>query len=202
MDPRIVVLSVLLLVTAGCTLATVDVNVVSERTSLENQILGSYNRLTEDVLLVASVRGISPTGTVSPRPPRSPEGRDAAEALETIAFHADDVERFKELGWVGENREGLLTTFPRVSPPDLSPEMKRFVTLYTDDEFRQVVEETNRGREVVMRRVIQTSDRFTEKDLPAVRRVFARMNREKSPPGTKVQQDDGTWTVMSGVKAP
>jgi len=173
----------------------VDVGIVSERTSLENQVLGSYNRLTEDVLLVASVRGVTPTGTISTPPPRSPENRDAAAALETIAFHADDIETFKRLGWVGENSEGLLTTFPRDVPADLPPDLKRFVTLYSDDEFRQVVQETNQARETVMRRVIQTSDRFTSADLPAIRRVFAKMNREKSPQGTRVQTDDGRWTT-------
>ncbi|GAB4296846.1 MAG: hypothetical protein Fur0034_06330 [Desulfuromonadia bacterium] len=181
---------------AGCTLATVDVGIISERTSLENQVLGSYNRLSEDLLLVASVRGVTPTGTIATPAPRSPESRDATAAMETIAFHADDIETFKRLGWVGENLEGLLTTFPRVVPADLPPELKRFVTLYSDDEFRQVVEETNQARETVMKRVIQTSDRFTSADLPAIRRVFARMNREKSPRGTRVQTEDGRWTTL------
>src|SRR5512137_442123 len=92
----------------GCTLAKVDVNVVSERTSLENQVLGTYNSLSEDLLLVASVRGISPTGKIEEPPRRSPEQQEATKAMETIAFHADDLESFKRLGWVGENREGLL----------------------------------------------------------------------------------------------
>src|SRR5512137_895625 len=93
----------------GCTLAKVDVNVVSERTSLENQVLGTYNSLSEDLLLVASVRGVSPTGKIEAPAQHTPEQQDATRALETISFHADDVESFKRLGWVGENRDGLLT---------------------------------------------------------------------------------------------
>ena len=38
---------------AGCTLAQVKVDVVSERTSLENQVLGTYNALDREMLLVA-----------------------------------------------------------------------------------------------------------------------------------------------------
>ena len=102
-----------LLLMGGCTLAKVDVKVVSERTSLENQVLGTYNSLSEDLLLVASVRGVSPTGKIASPPVRSQEQQDATQALETVAFHADDLENFKRLGWAGENREGLVTPFPR-----------------------------------------------------------------------------------------
>ena len=58
---------------SACTLAKVDVNVVSERTALENQVLGSYNALTQDVLLVASVRGVDPTVAIKTPPKKSRE---------------------------------------------------------------------------------------------------------------------------------
>jgi len=180
----------------GCTLAKVDVNVVSERTSLENQVLGTYNRLSEEVLLVASVRGVSPTGKIEARPQRSPEQQDATRALETISFHADDLESFKRLGWAGENREGLITAFPREIPKNLPSDLKTFATLYNEEEFRQVIEEVNHSREVLMQRVVQTNENFTAKDLPVIRKVFAKINRQSSAPGTKVQADDGTWGVQ------
>lgn len=186
-------LLVTLLMLGGCTLAKVDVNVVSERTSLENQVLGSYNRLSEELLLVASVRGVSPTGRIETPPQRSPEQQDATRALETISFHADDLEAFKRLGWAGENREGLITPFPRNLPKNLPPELKSFATLYSEEEFRQVIGEVNRSREVLMLRVVQTNENFTAKDLPVIRKVFARINRQSSAPGTKVQADDGSW---------
>jgi hypothetical protein len=181
---------------AGCTLAKVDVKVVSERTSLENQVLGSYNSLSEDLLLVASVRGVSPTGKIEPPPRRSPEQQDATRALETIAFHADDLESFKRLGWAGENREGLITPFPREIPKGLTPELQAFATLYSEAEFRQVIGEVNEARKVLMQRVVQTNENFTAKDLPAIARVFAKVNRQNSAPGTKVQADDGSWSTQ------
>jgi hypothetical protein len=184
-----------LLLLGGCTLAKVDVNVVSERTSLENQVLGSYNRLSEDLLLVASVRGVSPTGKIEAPQPRSPEQQDAVRALETISFHADDLESFKRLGWVGENRDGLITPFPRTMPDNLPADLKSFATNYSDEEFRQVLDEVNQARDVLMLRVIQTNENFTAKDLPAIRQVFAKINRQNSAPGTRVQADDGTWST-------
>jgi hypothetical protein len=191
---KIGLFSVLLLL-GGCTMAKVDVKVVSERTSLENQVLGSYNSLSEDLLLVASVRGVSPTGKIAAPPVRSQEQQDATVALETIAFHADDLESFKRLGWAGEGREGLITAFPREIPKGLTPELQAFATLYNEDEFRQVIAEVNQAREVLMRRVVQTNENFTEKDLPAIRKVFAKINRQNSALGTKVQADDGSWST-------
>ena len=183
----------LLVLLSGCTLAKVDVNVVSERTSLENQVLGTYNALSEDVLLVASVRGVSPTGKVETPPRHSPEQQEAAQALENIAFHADDVETMKRLGWVGENLDGTLTAFPREVPEKAPDELKAFASRFHEGEFRQVVDEVNRSREILMNRVVRTNENFTAKDLPAIRKVFARVNRQNSAPGTKVQLDDGKW---------
>jgi hypothetical protein len=186
-----ILLSMVLLV--GCTLAKVDVNVVSERTSLENQVLGSYNSLSEDLLLVASVRGVSPSGKIDAPPRRSPEHRDALNALETISFHADDLESFKRLKWVGENRDGLITPFTRAIPPNLPTDLKAFSTLYSDAEFNQVVSEINGARELLFLRVVQTNENFTVKDIPAIRKIFADLNRQNSAPGTRVQGDDGRW---------
>ncbi|MBJ6749156.1 DUF1318 domain-containing protein [Geomonas sp. Red421] len=192
---RVSVAALLLAGSYGCTLAKVDVNVVSERTSLENQVLGTYNALSEDVLLVASVRGVSPTGKVETPPKHSPEQQEAAQALENIAFHADDVEALKRLGWVGENLEGTLTSFSREVPEKAPADLKTFAGRFGEGEFRQVVNEVNRSREILMLRVVQTNENFTAKDLPAIRRVFARVNRQNSAPGTKVQEDDGKWVT-------
>ncbi len=186
----------LALFVSGCTLAKVDVNVVSERTSLENQVLGTYNSLNEDMLLVASVRGVSPTGLIDAPPRHTPEQADAVRAMETIAFHADDIETFKRFGWVGENQEGLLTTFARETPKVTSEELKSFAANYSEAEFQQVVKEVNQSREVLMMRVVQTNENFTVKDLPAIRKVFARISRQNSAPGSKVQEADGRWQTL------
>ncbi len=181
---------------SGCTLAKLDVNVVSERTSLENQVLGTYNSLSEDMLLVASVRGVSPTGKIDAPPRHTPEQADATRAMETIAFHADDIETFKRFGWVGENQEGLLTPFTRETPKVTSEELKSFAANYSEAEFQQVVKEVNQAREVLMMRVVQTNENFTVKDLPAIRKVFAKINRQNSAPGSKVQEADGRWQTL------
>ena len=191
---RVLIALVPLIALFGCTLAKVQVNVVSERTTLENQVLGSYNSLNREVLTVASVRGVDPLGRIEAPPRRSGEQEDVAAALQTIAFHSDDLDAFKRLGWVGENNEGLLTSFPMVK--DNVPEgLGEFAARYKEDEFAYVVGQINEAREKVMRRVIQINETFTQDDLPKIRRVFGKLNLENASPGDRVQAEDGTWTV-------
>jgi len=186
--------ALLILFLSACTLAKVDVNVVSERTALENQVLGSYNDLTQDVLLVASVRGVDPSGTIKTPPKKSREHQNAVEAVETLAFHEDDVDAFKRLGWVGEDNQGRLAPFPlqRDKIPD---DLRAFSERYQKPEFEAVLAQVNKARDAVMQRVVETNPDLTEKDLPRIRRIFARINRENALSGEKIQQEDGAWTV-------
>jgi len=183
-----------LVVQFGCTLAEVKVNVASERTSLENQILGSYNSLSEETLLVASVRGVDPLGRIQIPPRKSREQQDAITAMQVMSFHADDVESFKRLGWAGEGNQGLLKGFPlaRDKAPD---DLKDFAARYGQQEFDAVLAEVNRAREAVMRRAIETNASLTQADLPKVRGVFAKLAVDTARPGEKLQAADGTWTV-------
>ena len=179
---------------SGCTLAEVKVNVASERTSLENQILGSYNSLSEETLLVASVRGVDPLGRIQAPPRKSGEQQDAITAMQVLSFHADDVESFKRLGWVGEGNQGLLTGFP-ISRDHAPDELKDFAARYRQQEFDSVLAEVNRARETVMRRAIETNAALTQTDLPKVRGVFAKLNEDTSRTGDRLQNPDGSWTV-------
>lgn len=184
----------LLLPLAACTLAKVDVTVVGERTALENQVLGAYNSLDQEMLLVASVRGVDPEGRLRRPPPKSADQRDAVQAMQVLAFHDDDVRAFKRLGWVGEDRGGLLSAFPleRASPPE---GLEEFARTYQDGEFKSVVSAVNGAREVVMRRAIALNEGLSEGDLPRVREVFGRLNADNALPGDRVQAADGSWTV-------
>lgn len=181
-------------VLAGCTLAKVDVNVVSQRTALENQVLGSYNALSNDVLLVASVRGVDPTGKIETPPRKSREHQNAVTAMETLAFHEDDVDAFKRLRWVGENNEGFLTAFP-MNREKTAHDLEAFAASYPEDELLSVVKQVNQARKVIMMRVVETNVDFTEKDLPQIQKVFAKLNREKALPGDRIQTEDGSWAT-------
>jgi uncharacterized protein YdbL (DUF1318 family) len=178
----------------GCTLAQVKVNVASERTSLENQILGSYNALSEETLLVASVRGVDPLGRIQTPVKKSQEQQDAVTAMQVLSFHADDVDAFKRLGWVGEDNQGLLK--PLGMTHDKTPaDLKDFATRFGQKEFNSVVAEVNAAREAIMRRAIETNASLTPADMPKVRAVFAKLAADTAKPGDKLQLADGSWTV-------
>lgn len=182
-----------LAVTGGCTLAEVKVDVVSERTSLENQVLGTYNALDSEMLQVASVRGVDPSGEVRTPPAKSQEARDVVLSMQTLSFHDDDLQRFKRLGWVGEGADGLIEPFERTGnvPEELAP----FVARFTDEEFRAVVKAVNEARMAVMRRVVALNEDLDDGDLPEVQQVFGRLNSDGAKSGERIQRADGTWEI-------
>ena len=177
----------------GCTLAKVDVNVVGERTALENQVIGTANSLDREMLAVASVRGVDPSGRFREPPARSGDARDATAALQVIEFNSDDLAAFKKLGWVGEANNGYLKQFPMAgTPPD---DLKDFAARYSQAEFDSVVAKVNEARKTVMARVIMLNESFTMKDMPAVESIFGKLNTGAALKGEKIQLADGRWTV-------
>ena len=189
---RIVLVAVMII--QGCTLAKVNVEVVSERTTLENQILGTYNALDREMLLAASVRGVDENGRMKIPPKKSKGRKDAVEAMQIIDFHSDDMRRFKDLGWVGENRSGLIEVLgmDKTSVPET---LQGFAEGIKRDEMDSIVSHTNQARETIMQRVIDMNETLSDEDMPKIRQVFADMNAKSALPGDKVETGDGTWTV-------
>ncbi|MBF0225070.1 MAG: DUF1318 domain-containing protein [Desulfobacterales bacterium] len=185
---------IMLLFIGGCTIADVKVEVMSERTSLENQVLGTYNSLDTQMLLFASVRGVDSTGNIKPPPKQSPDQMDAIVAMQVLSFHADDLQGFKSLGWVGENNEGLLKPFP-MNKDKVSDDLKVFSERFAQDEFNSVLEQINKSREIIMQRVIDTNENLSKKDVPEIKKIFGKLNRETASIGEKIQKEDGTWIV-------
>ena len=183
-----------LTVFSGCTLADVKVEMLSERTALENQVLGAYNALDSQMLLAASVRGVDSSGNINRPPEQSREQEETIQAMQIIDFHADDLDRFKRLGWVGENNQGLIEPFAmdRDAVPD---DLKEFAQRYSAEEFDYVIQKINESREKIMMRVIYMNEDLRESDLPEVRTIFAKINAEKARPGEKIQDRDGTWQI-------
>lgn len=174
-------------VVAGCGGPLVGVTVVDERTALENQVLGTYQELNQEVLLVASVRYIDPKGKLQKTPEIPPGKKKVIRAMQRASFNKDDIERFKALGVLGENKEGGITL---LAPDKVPPEEKAFV--------QNLVEEENADRQVIMERVIETNEKLSSKDLPRVRKMFAALNRDKARPGDMIQLENGSWVKKEG----
>ncbi|RJP77838.1 MAG: DUF1318 domain-containing protein [Desulfobacteraceae bacterium] len=184
---------ILMICISGCTLAKVDVEVLSERTALENQILGTYNSLDREMLMVASVRGVDTQGNIRKPPVKSREKQDAIAAIQLIDFHSDDLFYFKKLGWVGENNKGLLEPF-EMDKKQVPPELMEFSRRFSPEEFNSIVREVNQARLVIMQRVIDMNENLKDSDMPKVQQIFAGMNAENADAGDKIQDDRGAWT--------
>ncbi len=182
----------ILLGLSGCTLADVKVEMLSERTALENQVLGSYNSLDSQMLLAASVRGVDTSGNIARPPEHSREYKDTISAMQIIDFHEDDLDSFKQLGWAGENNQGLIEPFV-IDRTDIPENLKTFADRYSADEFEFVIAKINESREQIMRRVIYMNEDLSEADLPEVKKIFAKINAEKAVPGDKIQDANGSW---------
>ncbi|MFC1567530.1 DUF1318 domain-containing protein [Thermodesulfobacteriota bacterium] len=187
-------IGIMLVCIVGCSLAEVKVEVMSERTALENQVLGTYNALDREMLLVASVRGVDSRGRIKKPAKQSQEHKDAVTALQILSFHADDLQTFKQLGWAGENNQGLVEVF-QMNKADIPESLKDFSERFKPEEFNHVVSQINGSREIIMHRVIDMNENLSSDDMPEIRRIFGRLNTENALPGEKVQQPDGTWTV-------
>ena len=173
----------------GCGGPLVGVTVVDERTALENQVLGTYQELNQEVMLVASVRYIDPKGKLKQTAELPPGKKEVARALQRISFNKDDLNRFKAMGVVGENTKGGVSL---LSPEKVPTEDKAFLD--------NLLKEENEDRLVVMHRVVETNETLTPQDLPKVHNMFAALNRDKAMKGEWVQLENEKWVQKEGAK--
>ncbi len=166
----------------GCSGPLVGVTVVDEKTALENQVLGTYQELSQEVLLVASVRYIDPEGKLVAQPELPPGKEGAIRAMQRSAFNKDDIDELKTQGIVGENNEGGVTI---VAAEKIPSKQESFV--------KNLVEEENADREVLMQRILATNEKLTQQDMPKIRRTFAALNRDRARSGDLVQLEEGNW---------
>ncbi|MBT5867305.1 MAG: DUF1318 domain-containing protein [Nitrospinaceae bacterium] len=176
------------LVLTNCAGKLVDVNVtiVDQKTALENQILGSYEELDSDVLLLASVRSVDEEGKLKPAT-EIPKGKlKALRALQRQEFNHDDIQAFKQSLCAGEGNDGLLKFFDNARTKT-DANYKIFVTT--------LIAEENADRLTVLERIVATNETFSDQDLPKVQKISASLNRDNAKPGEKFQNEKGEWVI-------
>lgn len=167
---------------SGCGGPLVGVTVVDERTALENQILGTYEELNQEVLLVASVRYIDAKGKLKKTAEVPPGKRKVIRSIQRVSFNKDDIDRYKAQAVLGENNQGGITL---LAPENVGAGQLAFV--------ENLVKEENADRAIIMKRIIETNEKLSEKDLPRVQKMFAALNRDKARVGDPIQLEDGKW---------
>jgi len=185
---KIQTLLIIFLSLSGCAEKFVDVNVtiVDQKTALENQILGSYEELGNEVLLLASVRSVDEEGKLKPVIEVPKGKREALRAMQRQEFNHDDIQEFKKTLIAGEGNDGLLKFF----------ENERTLKDAKYKEFAMaIMKEENEDRLTILKRIVATNESFSEKDLPKVQKISASLNRDNALAGEKIQSDEGTWST-------
>ena len=167
-------------------LVGVNVTIIDQRTALENQVLGTYEDIGKDMMLLASVRSIDESGKLKEVDPIPRHKKEAIRARQRMEFNKDDIENFKALGSAGENNDGFLSFF-EIDKTREEPKFELFV--------KAIIKEENDDRRTIMKRIVMISENLNENDLTDVQKIFASLNRDNAKKGEKIQLEDGIWDV-------
>ncbi len=170
----------------GCTekLVGVNVTIIDQKTALENQVLGSFQEIDSNMMLLASVRSVDEDGKLKAIEPVPKSKRKSIFARQRMEFNKDDIESFKAEGCAGENSQGFLTFF-ETEKARKDPSYKKFVIA--------ILEEENEDRLAILERIVATNEAFGKGDLPKVQRIYAGLNRDNAKKGELIQIPDGKW---------
>lgn len=169
----------------GGQLFGVNLVFVGEQTALERQVLGTYEEIGRDLTTFSSVRAVDPDGNIIVPPPMTGSQAEVMRALNNRRYNRDDLDVLLTAGVVREGNDGMLSINPEA--PEEWP-LQEAMT-------RQIIEEENRDREVILNRLMQTTPGVEEGDREEVAWILATLNQQAAPGSSLVQERDGRWRV-------
>ncbi len=174
-----------ILVISGCSLlspkASIEINLVGEKTSLENQVIGNYSFLGNDELLLVSVR------TLPDDISKISDGKKRAFlAYQNRQYNMDDYRRFMDMGVIGETLNADISVRD-MGMMESDKELARFVNRFIYEE--------NRDRVIIFGRILDITEGLDSGDLPKVREIFSKKFRDEAESGWYVQDEYGEWTI-------
>ena len=160
--------------------------ITSQRTALENQVIGSYQEIQDDVVTSSSVRSLDESGGKK-RISMSQMQEEAVKARQNQQFNLDDLDELKEAEVIGEQSDGLIALLPAgIGKAESSTsEQKKLAS--------QILKEENRDRQSIWKRIVMSNESLAEKDLPEVRKTFAKLQRDNAVKGNWLQDEAGKW---------
>lgn len=174
-------------ITFRCSVKAPEVNITGEKTALENQVIGTYQQIEEDVWTVTSVRSANTTGQSS----MSTEKKRVLEAVQGRKFNKDDIDEFLGMGVVGENNRGMI---------EIRDQEKLNKDAELNNRLIKIVESENNYRKIIMDRIILLNEQAANAGEENVARIFSKMNQDNAAPGAWVQIDSGQWIKKSSDK--
>lgn len=163
----------------GCTF---NFDVTGQRTALENQVMGSYRELDDDLILASSVRAVTANKKVM-----STSRQKGVDAKLNQQFNQDDLAELEDLEILGESSNGAVVLLSTAVSHKLASTKAQL------ELAKQIMDEENRDRANIWQRIIESNPNLAAKDLPQVRKTYANLRRQTLTNGQWYQDDAGTW---------
>jgi hypothetical protein len=182
-------LAVFMMLVYGCTIKPPDVVITSEKTALENQLLGSSEIITDDPLSITAIWSrdfqhdlYDSTISVAIDTVNAANVRRLVLAQVRRQTIQDHINQLKRSGVLGERANGFIAVMAD--------------TLSEYDEIGRIVAAENTDRKIIWEFYTAAgSDDDFEKALLSVREEFAGIMQKVSPTGTWIEDSKGNWKI-------
>jgi hypothetical protein len=148
---------------------------IGQKTSLEMQLMGEVEPLSEEELLVSSVRA---AGGATVGSPEDLQVR-AIAARRRQLFNRDDVDDLKQRGCLAEGRRAELVA--------------RQCTGELENLRDRLLRQENADRGTIIDWAVAADPVLTTSDRAQVVQIYGRLLRARARPGDWLQEDSGTW---------
>ncbi|OGQ91187.1 MAG: hypothetical protein A2289_19710 [Deltaproteobacteria bacterium RIFOXYA12_FULL_58_15] len=163
---------------AACGIKTNQI-VIGQKTTLEKQLMGEAEPLSEEQMLVASVR--SRGGGVHAGSADDLQSR-AIAARRRQLYNRDDIGDLKVAGCLGEARGAILTIRPCDAPSEDLILLRK-----------TLIDQENADRRAIIDWAIGIDPVLTVADRPQIVELYHRLILERAHPGDWYEGTDGTW---------
>ena len=162
---------------SGCiTVTTVN---IGSKTSLEKQLMGEFEPLSDQEVLVSSVRA-APVGATADDDTRQ---AGALAARQRQLFNRDDVRELKAAGCLGEALEAKL----------VRRDCDKIKDAPTAALVQRLLGEENADRQVIVAWAVGADPGLAGQDVKTVGAMYHRLLAEQAAAGDWLQDNSGAW---------
>jgi len=170
----------------GCTIRPPDVIITSEKTALENQLLGTDEKISDDPVSVTAVwsRDFSLDLSSYYEDGRKPVVDESGSRKLIIAqirrqTLQDHIDQLKRSGIIGEKNNGFIAAMSD--------------TIGAYEEIERLMAAENSDRAIIWEFYAMTSGADPQQTLLSVRKDFSAIMAKTSPTGTWIEDQEGNW---------
>lgn len=166
-----------------CLIAPPPLNLTSEKTAVERQIIGDYMELEKDAWVISSVKTPHSSGRTKADLTGDPE---LLKAEKVRSFHAERLAAYKSEGAAGEGNDGF-TAYIQSEKYEQDPAQKKILLAVLDEE--------NMARRIIFRRSLLAMNNAepSADELKAFGKIFADEQRVLAARGEWIQENSGKW---------